>query len=81
MEKSDILWEAHYRYNFDRDLYVNESAKKAFSLEFVDDHPKEELRQRILENTDGREWKFYFNFPPSDGVRRELEKDLESVRG
>ena len=81
MKKSDILWQANYRYNFDRDLYVNETAKKAFSLEFVDDHAEDELRRNILENTDGKEWKFYFNFPPSDSVKRELEKDLESVRG
>lgn len=80
MKKSDLLFEANYRYNFDRDLYVNHVAKKAFSIEFVDDHQEEELRQRIQESTDGKEWKFYFNFPPSDGVKRQLEKDLEGVQ-
>jgi len=81
MKKSDILWEADYRYNFDRDLFVNPKAKKAFSIEFVDDHPEEELRQLIQESTDDKKWQFYFNYPPSVGVRRELEKDLESVHG
>lgn len=80
MPKPDILWEANYRYDFDRDLYVNDVKKKAFSLEFVDDHPEEELRRHIQEDTDGEEWRFYFNFPPSKGVRRELEKELEKVR-
>jgi len=81
MEKTEILWAANYKYNFDRDLYVNSAAKKAFSLEFVDDNPEEEVRRRVDEHTDGKEWKFYFNFPPSDGVRRELERDLEGARG
>jgi hypothetical protein len=73
--KKDILWEANYRYNFDRDLYVNRAARKAFSLEFVDDNPEEEILRRIAENTnDG--WMFYFNSPPSEGVKRELESVL-----
>jgi hypothetical protein len=76
MKKSDILFSADYRYNFDRDLYVNRQTKKAFSLEFVDDHAEEEIRMRIDEDTDGTGWRFYFNFPPSDGARRELERLL-----
>jgi hypothetical protein len=74
--KKDILWEANYRYNFDRDLYINRAAKKAFSLEFVDDKSEEELRRRIEESTGGNGWTFYFNFPPSEGVKRELESVL-----
>ena len=81
MEKTEILWAANYKYNFDRDLYVNRAAKKAFSLEFVDDHPEDEVRRRIEEETDGSEWRFYFNLPPSEMVRRELERHLESARG
>jgi hypothetical protein len=74
--KKDILWSADYRYDFDRDLFFNPKAKKAFSLEFVDDASEEELRRRIGENTDGSQWQFYFNVPPSEGVRRELESML-----
>ena len=73
MKKSDILFEANYRYNFDRDLYVNRDAKKAFSAEFVDDHSEDELNRRIRENTNGNGWTFYFNSAPSEGVKRTLE--------
>jgi hypothetical protein len=79
MKKSEILFAADYRYNFDRDLYVNRKARKAFSLEFVDDHREEDVRQGIEELTDGNAWKFYFSLPPSDGVRRLLEHDLETA--
>ena len=51
--KKDILLKAGYTYNFDRDLYINRAAKKAFSLEFVDDKPEEELAQRVQENSGG----------------------------
>lgn len=76
MQKKDILWEANYRYDFDRDLFVNHAVRKAFSIEFVDDHPEEELRQLIQEDTNGDGWKFYFNTPPTDGIKRELERVL-----
>jgi len=74
--KKDILRQANYRYNFDRDVYFNQAEKKAFSLEFVDDHPEEEITRKIEENTDGQSWKFYFNSEPSDGVKRVLESVL-----
>lgn len=76
MKKSDILFEANYRYNFDRDLWINREAKKAFSIEFVDDEPEQEIVRRIGEPTGGNGWTFYFNLPPSDGVKRELERVL-----
>ncbi len=74
--KKDILQNANYRYIFDRDLYVNRIAKKAFSLEFVDDHSEEELARRIRENTGDKGWRFYFNLDPSDSIKRELERAL-----
>jgi hypothetical protein len=76
MKKSDILWQANYRYNFDRDMWVNSNAKKAFSVEFVDDKPEEEIVRRIEESTNGNGWTFYFNTAPSEGVRRTLESIL-----
>jgi hypothetical protein len=74
--KKDILLKANYRYNFDRDVYFNRKAKKAFSLEFVEDHPEEELITLIGEGAHGSGWEFYFNSAPSDGVKRELERVL-----
>jgi len=76
MQKKDILWQADYRYNFDRDIYFNRKVKKAFSLEFVASHPEEEIFRRISESTNGNGWTFYFNSPPSEGVKRELERVL-----
>ncbi len=76
MKKKDILLGADYRYNFDRDIYFNRKAKKAFSLEFVDDKDETVIRQSIQEPTDGSVWKFYFNSDPSEGVKRILEQVL-----
>ena len=74
--KRDILLKANYTYNLDRDLYVNRTARKAFSIEYVDDKPEDEIVRRIKEPTNGNGWKFYFNRAPSEGVKRELERAL-----
>jgi hypothetical protein len=74
--KKDILRQANYRYHFDRDLYYNPRAKKVFSIEFVDDKPEEVLARCIDENANGNGWRFYFNSPPSESVKRELESVL-----
>jgi hypothetical protein len=74
--KKDILKEADYRYNFDRDMYFNRATKKAFSLEFVDDHSEEDLQRRIRESTNSAGWTIYFNSEPSESVKRELERVL-----
>ncbi|MGA9070406.1 MAG: hypothetical protein WB424_09140 [Terracidiphilus sp.] len=74
--KKDILKEANYWYNFDRDIFYNRKVKKAFSLEFVDDHKDEEIRRHMEEDTNGSGWTFYFNHQPSEGAKRELERVL-----
>jgi len=74
--KRDIMKNAKYQFNYDRALYVNRDTKKAFSLEFLDDTPEEEIRRRIEESTDGGKWTFYFNSVPTEGVKRELERML-----
>src|ERR1035441_10192638 len=74
--KMDILQAANYTYNFDHELYFNRDAKKAFSFPFLDDHAEDEVLRFIDECTDGSAWKFYFNFPPSERVKRELESAL-----
>ena len=72
----DILQQAHYQYNFDRNMYVNRNARKAFSLEFVADTSEEELAKHIDESTNGNGLTYYFNSPPSESVQRELERLL-----
>jgi ATP-dependent RNA circularization protein (DNA/RNA ligase family) len=75
--KKDILLAANYRYNFDRDVYFNRAVKKAFSLEFVEDHSEDELKKSLGESTASNGWKFYFNSVPSENVKRELERVLD----
>jgi hypothetical protein len=75
--KRQILNQAGYRYDFDRSLYFNREAMKAFSVEFIDDKPAEELARRVAEENSGKKWRFFFNNPPSETVKRELEKALQ----
>ncbi len=70
-----ILEEAGYSYNFDRALYINRHLKKAFSIEFVEDHTDEEIKVRMSQKSAGG-WQFYFNSEPSESVKRELERIL-----
>jgi hypothetical protein len=74
--KMDILREANYTYHFDQELYFNRTAKKAFSFPFIDDHSERDLARYIGEGIEGSGWKFYFNFQPSERVKRELESML-----
>jgi hypothetical protein len=74
--KTDVLDAAGYAYSFDRQMYVNRKTKKAFSVEFVEDHSEGQIRKYIREGTNGREWRFYFNSPPSEAVKHELESVL-----
>ena len=71
--KEHILKNARYAYNFDRQLYLNRETKKAFSVQFLQDHPEEEIERHIRQDThEKEEWTFFFNDPPSEAVRREL---------
>ena len=73
--KDQILEDAGYTYSFERALYVNRRSKKAFSIEFVEDHTDAELLDRMNENG-GEQWQFYFNSAPSESVKHELERVL-----
>jgi hypothetical protein len=78
--KDQILEDAGYTYSFEKALYINRRLKKAFSIEFVEDHTDAELLARINENGNGEDgndrWQFYFNAPPSESVKHELERVL-----
>jgi hypothetical protein len=75
-KKQQILEGEGYRYSFDRQVYFNPATKKAFSVEFVEDHPEEEILQHIREDAPRAGWRFFFNSPPSDAVQRELTNVL-----
>jgi hypothetical protein len=71
--KTHILEEAGYVFNFERGLYVNRAERKAFSVEFAEDHDEAEIEARITEPAPpSGEWCFYFNRQPSNGVRQQL---------
>jgi hypothetical protein len=75
-EKTNLLDRAGYAYNFDRMMYINRKEKKAFSIEFIDDHPKEEIASRISEPKTEQDWRFYTNWPIAEGIERELKRVL-----
>jgi len=75
--KRQILQTAGYTYKFDRQIYINRSARKAFSVEFVEDHSETELEARIHEHHTDSGWRFYFNSPPSAAVQQELSASLQ----
>ncbi len=74
--KRQILEDSGYTYSFDREIYFNRCTKKAFSVEFVEDHSQDVLQKCISEDGQGGRWRFYFNFPPSESVSRDLESAL-----
>jgi hypothetical protein len=75
--KIHLLDQAGYSYNFDRMMYINRQAKKAFSVEFVDDKPESVIVSRIREPNLGTDWRFYTSLPMSEGTKRELKRVLQ----
>jgi hypothetical protein len=73
--KEKILKDSGYSYNFDRELYLNKSLKKAFSVEFIEDHSKAEIEE-LVHDKPGLTWQFFFNTKPSAAVERELANML-----
>lgn len=74
--KKQMLEGAGYAYSINRLSYINCDERKVFSLEFVQDHSEAQLRARINEPTPPGEWRFYFNLPPSEGVKREFLRSI-----
>lgn len=75
--KQQILENAGFSYSFDIRSYISRKARKVFSLEFIQDHSEGELQACIEEQAPAMgEWRFYFNSPPSEAVKRELSAIL-----
>ena len=75
--KVQILKDGGYAYNIDRRAYFNRNTKKVFSVEFIEDHSASDLERCILDPTQGTAWRFYFNSPPPESVRRQVELSLD----
>ncbi len=75
--KIRLLDDAGYAYNFDRMMYINRKARKAFSVEFVDESPETEIELKIREPKTVDEWRFYTNLPMSEGTVKELKRVLQ----
>lgn len=76
LEKDELLRSAGFRYHFDRMAYVHSKAKKVVSIEAVEDHSEEWLRQIIAQANDSGDWRFYFDQPPSRAVREAFLAEL-----
>jgi hypothetical protein len=76
-EKTQLLDSAGYVYNFDRMMYINRQAKKAFSIEFIDDNPESVIATHIHEPNRERDWRIYTNLQMSEGTRKELNRVLQ----
>ena len=78
-EKIGLLKRSGYRFVFDRDIYCNLRKRKCFSLEFVEDRPINDIRDKLNQPRRRHGLDFYFNKPPSRPVRVKLEKELIRV--
>lgn len=80
-EKDELLRSAGFRYHFDRMAYVNSKAKKVVSVEFVEDHSEDWLKDVIEQANDSGDWRFYFDEPPSQAVKRAFLAELRAELG
>lgn len=76
-EKEVLLENAGYKYHFDRMIYFNRGTRKAFSLEFVEDNPRQEIQRLVDEPPSQEGWVFYFNEPASENIKRQLAAALD----
>ena len=56
--------------------YVNRETKKVVSVEAVEDHSDEWLREMIAQANDSGDWRFYFDQPPSQSVIQAMLTEL-----
>jgi hypothetical protein len=76
--KEQLLKEAGYSFNLDRELYVNRRHRKVFSIDFIEEKDPDEIINKIHEATPGSEWTFIFTDEPSASVKRELARMLDA---
>ena len=79
--KQQILRAAGYWSDDEREIYYNRSARKVFSVEFIDRHNEAEIEQSASKDIDACRWRFYFNSEPSETVKSEIVHAVTSGRG
>jgi hypothetical protein len=79
--KQNILRAAGYRSDDEREIYYNRSARKVFSVEFIDRHNEAEIEQSASKGIGACRWRFYFNSEPSETVKHEIVRAVTSGRG
>jgi hypothetical protein len=77
-DKIDVLKKKGYKFIFDRDIFFNNKDRKCFSLEFIEDNPIDVIELKLKEPVE-EDIIFYFNKQPSDNVRLELAREIESL--
>jgi hypothetical protein len=75
-DKEPILKAARYVYNFDRMAYYNRAARKAFTVEWVEDHTDQELRRALGEPNDSDGWQLYAEPRPPQSVINEFLAEI-----
>jgi hypothetical protein len=69
-----LLESEGYKYNFQREIFINRTSRIVFSIDFLEDCTEDEFRRSLQDSSAGNGWKFYPDPPPA--VRRELEKEF-----
>jgi hypothetical protein len=75
-DKGYLLENSGYDYHFERMIYRNRATKRAFSIEFVEDHSLQEI-QKLIDQSPASDWVFHFNQPPPKGLIKNLIEALE----
>ena len=70
LEKDELLHSAGFLYHFGGMAYVNTKAKKVVSVEAVEGHSENWLRQLIAQDNESGDWRFYFDQPLSAAVKQ-----------
>jgi len=68
--KEQLLRTAGYYYDFYQMAYVNRKEKKIFSVEALEDHSEDWIRQRMAQPNDTGKWLFFMNQQPSPAVAK-----------
>jgi hypothetical protein len=75
--REPALKAAGYSYNFDRMAYFNRDARKVFSVEWLEDHPIEDLHRALETPNQSEDWVFYVDEMPPKHVIEALLAEID----